>query len=87
MVMDVIYTPAAHRGLKELPKADRARVLEAFDLVGAEHPRRLSFVTELRGKDNAGVWRLRKGDYRAIFRITDTAIEVITVGHRRDIYE
>ena len=82
--MDVIYTPAARRGLKTLPKIDRVRILEAFDLLGAEHPKRLSFVTELRGK--AGMWRLRKGDYRATHRITDTTIEVIAVDHRKDIH-
>ena len=82
--MDVIYEPAALRDLKVLPKADRARILDAFDQLGAEHPRRLPFATEMRGQP--GMWRLRKGDYRAIYRITDTAVEVVAVGHRRDIY-
>jgi mRNA interferase RelE/StbE len=40
---------------------------------------------KLRGKEG---WRIRVGDYRAIYEIDDEAREVIVVdvGHRRDIY-
>ena len=85
MFVDVTYEPDAQKGLKLLPKADRVRMLNALDQVGAEHPKRLSFVTEIKGAE--GMWRARMGDYRAIYRITDAAIEVIAIGHRRDIYE
>jgi mRNA interferase RelE/StbE len=37
----------------------------------------------MKGEDGA---RLRSGDYRVIFRETDDTIEVVAVGHRRDIY-
>ena len=40
---------------------------------------------KLRGKEG---WRIRMGDYRAIYEIDDGAREVLVVdiGHRRDIY-
>ena len=42
-------------------------MLNALDQVGAEHPKRLSFVPEIKGAE--GMWRARKGDHRAICRI------------------
>ena len=82
--MDVTYEPAALRDLRALPKADRARILDAFAQLGVEHPKRFPFTAEMQGRP--GLWRLRKGDYRAIYRITDAAIEVVAVGHGREIY-
>ena len=39
----------------------------------------------LRG-DWEGYWKLRIGDYRIIYRITDGAVEVQYVRHRREAY-
>jgi mRNA-degrading endonuclease RelE of RelBE toxin-antitoxin system len=41
-------------------------------------------VTELVGAD--GLWRLRKGDWRAVFRIHQGDVIVDRVGNRKDIY-
>ena len=83
--MDVTFEPAPRRDLKALPKEDASRIATALEQVAAEHPRRLSFVTEMQGR--LGTWRLRKGDYRAVFRVTGRAIEVIAIGHGREIRE
>jgi mRNA interferase RelE/StbE len=40
-------------------------------------------VAALAGRAGA---RLRVGDYRVIFIETETVVEVVAVGHRRDIY-
>ena len=34
----------------------------------------------------AGYRKLRVGDYRVIFRIVDTEIRILTIGHRREVY-
>lgn len=36
----------------------------------------------------SGIWSLRRGDYRILYRIDDAKrrIEVARVGHRRDVY-
>jgi mRNA interferase RelE/StbE len=41
---------------------------------------------KLKGRD---AWRIRIGDYRAIYEINDgqLIITIITLGHRREIYE
>jgi mRNA interferase RelE/StbE len=41
---------------------------------------------KLRGRD---AWRIHIGDYRAIYEIHDgqLIVTVITIGHRREVYE
>ena len=42
---------------------------------------------KLKGFDN--LWRVRKGDYRAIYSIDDviSLIDIREIGHRKDIYK
>ena len=40
-------------------------------------------VKRLKGSD---LYRLRHGDYRAVFAVTATALEVRAVAHRREVY-
>jgi mRNA interferase RelE/StbE len=37
-------------------------------------------------KGSAGSFRIRIGDYRVLYRITATTVEILSVGHRRDVY-
>ena len=52
----------------------------------AENPRR--FGHALTG-DLKGLWRYRVGDYRIVASIEDAqfVVLVVTVGHRREVYE
>lgn len=34
-----------------------------------------------------GIWSLRVGDYRILFRRTKNAVVVLTVNHRREVYK
>jgi mRNA-degrading endonuclease RelE of RelBE toxin-antitoxin system len=70
--------------MKAMPKADQARIIEALEQVAADPTVRMPFVTEMIGAP--GVWRLRKGDWRAIFVIEGADVVVTRVGHRREIY-
>lgn len=82
--MEVIYETSAVKDLKALPKADAARMMDAIQQVADSHPQRLSFITEMQGMP--GYWRARKGMWRAIYRQTDKAIEVVAVNKRGEIY-
>ncbi len=33
-----------------------------------------------------GFWKLRVADYRIVFKIRDDVVQVIGIGHRKDIY-
>jgi mRNA-degrading endonuclease RelE of RelBE toxin-antitoxin system len=70
--------------LGAMPKPDRKRLLDALEMVANSPSTRFSFVTELVGAD--GLLRLRKGDWRAVFRIHQGDVIVDRVGNRKDIY-
>jgi mRNA interferase RelE/StbE len=82
--VDAIYHLAAVKALKVMPRADADRLRAALRQVAEQHPARLSFVTELVG--GQGSWRLRKGDYRALYRIEGESLIVFEIGHRGEIY-
>jgi len=77
--------------LKELKKLDRyqAKIIIAWiekNLLDCENPR--MYGKPLR-YDRKNEWRYRVGAYRIIADIDDDIIriEIINVGHRRDIYK
>ncbi|HVC62283.1 MAG TPA: type II toxin-antitoxin system RelE/ParE family toxin [Acetobacteraceae bacterium] len=82
--MALIVPPDVLRQLMAIPKRDRERLLKALEMVASEPARRFSFVTEMIGQQ--GVWRLRKGDWRAVFRRRDADVVVDRVGNRREVY-
>lgn len=82
--MALLIEPAAAKELGKLPRADRKRVRDALEHVAADPAIRLPFVTEMAGQP--GLWRLRKGDWRAIYRIEGNDVVVLIVAHRREAY-
>jgi len=81
----------AKNALKELNKLDKTTAALILgwiskNLEGCEDPR-------VRGKgltaNRSGQWRYRVGDYRIIAEIDDgkILILVLSVGHRREVYE
>ena len=82
--MALLFVAAAAREIERMPKADRDRLMQALQAVADEPSRRLPFVTEMAGRP--GEWRLRKGNWRAIYRVEQQDVVVLLVGHRREIY-
>lgn len=88
MKYTVEYTKQAVKELEKLDKYTRKIILLWIDknLQDTEDPR-------IHGKaltaDRAGQWRYRVGDYRIIAKIEDDklVILVITIGHRKEIYD
>lgn len=76
--------PAAVRALKRIDHRDRDRVRGAIALLG-EDPRPPG-ARALRGRPGL---RVRVGDYRIIYTVDDDVlvVAVVTLGHRRDVYE
>jgi mRNA interferase RelE/StbE len=64
-------------------KEDRARVVARIAAL-AEDPRPPG-STKLSGKE---AYRVRQGDYRIVYTVEDESlvVEVVRVGHRRDVY-
>ena len=81
----VFLKPAAERALKTIVQPSLRRIAKAIDHLGNDP--RLSGATALQRE--FGLWRIRVGDYRIIYSIHDAVLTVlvVTVGHRRDVYQ
>lgn len=77
--------PAAVRALSKLDPPVRNRVQGAIALL-AQNPRPPA-ARALRGRPGL---RVRVGDYRVIYTVTDDVllvVVVVTLGHRREVYD
>ncbi|TFC73604.1 plasmid stabilization protein [Cryobacterium sp. TMS1-20-1] len=76
--------PAAVESLRRIDPQDRGRVQGAIALLG-EDPRPPG-ARALQGRDG---YRVRVGSYRIIYTIRNDilVVVVVTVGHRRDVYQ
>ena len=81
----VFLKPAAERALKRIAQPTLRRIAKAIDNRGT-NPRPTG-VTTLRGEP--GLLRIRVGDYRIIYIIRDDVLTVlvVTIGHRREVYQ
>lgn len=79
----ILMLRRAQRELGDIPRDAYPRVKEAIGALTTEpRPRH---AAKLSSRDG---WRMRVGDYRAIYDIDDNArtVTVLHVGHRRDVY-
>lgn len=74
---------SAAKELARLPAVDVRRILQRLRALQDE-PRPAGAV-KLTGRET---WRLRQGDYRILYDVLDhvLVVEVIQVGHRREVY-
>jgi len=79
---EVLASRAAARDIKRLPPETKPRIRVAISALG-EDPR--GRAEKLAAED---AYRVRVGDYRIVFRVDDSAREVLVarVKHRRDVY-
>ena len=81
--MNIIIVPTAKKDLKKLDKLSAEAIFKKLNAVKGNP---LSHIGRLKGSQ---LWKLRVGDYRVLM-VIDTGksiINVIKVGHRRDIYK
>lgn len=84
MAYRVSLKPKAERDLDKLPIQVARRVWNK--LLDLENDPRPHGSVKLAGEDDA--YRIRVGDYRAIYLIDDhqKIVEVVRVAHRREVY-
>lgn len=79
---DIELKPRAINDLRSLPRPEARRVAEKLKLLeqglSGDVKRLTDFTPE---------YRLRVGDYRALFEVEDSKIVVYRIMHRRDAYE
>ena len=82
---EIKWKRSAVKELKQLPKEIIARILRAVEsLANDPFP---AGVKKLVGSNHT--YRIREGDYRVIYDVLSETlvIEVIRVGHRKDVYD
>ena len=84
MAYTIHFTPAAQRQFDRLDSPTQRRVARAIDGL-SENPRHAG-VRKLAQQEN--LWRIRVGNYRAIYEIRDRqlVVVIVTIGHRSDVY-
>ncbi|MGH7903820.1 MAG: type II toxin-antitoxin system RelE family toxin [Candidatus Dormibacteraceae bacterium] len=80
---EVVIAANAERDIRRLAPEVRRRIMAGVTVLetGPRSGKRLTGVL-------GGLWSLRRGDYRVLYRIDDRArrVEVARIGHRRDVY-
>jgi mRNA interferase RelE/StbE len=79
----LFFKKSAERDLRKIPKADLQRITQRIkELAATPRP---SGIEKLAGQDS---YRIRQGDYRIVYTVDDgqKLIEIIKIGHRREVY-
>jgi len=84
MVLGVEFEPRAKKELHWLPQEDKLRVHRKIRAYAADHLSTAHDVVPLRGTTDG--FRLRVGDWRVIFRLSEGTMFVRSVVHRREAY-
>jgi mRNA interferase RelE/StbE len=79
------YHPrVAEDDLQEIPANLRARIAGAIDERLTTEPARYGLPLRATLK---GYWKLRVGDYRIVFKIAGREVWILTIQHRREVYD
>jgi len=84
MTHAVVWAPSARRQLENrIPPPVGAAIWQFINGPLAADPRRVGKPLRF---ELEGLWSARRGDYRVVYKITDDAIQILRVDHRRDVY-
>ena len=80
----IVFARPARKELQALDHTAAIRILKRIEVLAMEP--RPSGVKKLEGA--VDLWRIRVGDWRVVYRISDSKrlVDVIAVRHRRDAY-
>lgn len=83
----LVFHPAAVDFIDNLPsKKLRAQVAKKVEAL-ADHPYPVGCKKLIGIKDGAdSVWRVRSGDYRILYTVGDSEINVLDIDNRKDVY-
>lgn len=86
MTWQIEWDNRARKELRTLDASVQNKILNYLDERVINNPR--NFGRSLVG-DKAGLWRYRVGDYRVVCQLEDDhlVILIVSVGHRKEIYD
>lgn len=82
--MRVSFSKSCLKALRKLPTDELVQIALRLGRY-AESAEAVVDIKALKGEDN--VFRLRHGDYRAVFEIRESEMHIIRIAHRKDVYE
>ncbi|CAM5584729.1 translation repressor RelE [Streptomyces spiroverticillatus] len=83
------FTPHAQRDLLKIPQPDALRVLRRLAELQKAMDQGDTSAFDIKAlQGHSARWRLRIGDYRAVYTVEDgkLILWVLTVANRRDVY-
>lgn len=80
----VVFTNSAEKDINQFSPSVRLSVLQAVKTLEINPFPRGNVIKKLKGSKTP-LYRLRVGDYRVIFRISDKCVEVFAVIDRKDL--
>jgi mRNA interferase RelE/StbE len=82
--MALLIPPAVMKQLAAMPRSDARRLLDRLERIAEAPDERHANVVALAGA--AGSYRVRQGNWRAVFSIEDGDVILDRVAHRREVY-
>jgi mRNA interferase RelE/StbE len=76
----------AVKALKSMPKREAGQMLDRMKAIAADPAEFHPGVIAMQGEP-AGRFRVRQGDWRAVFRVDGADVVVDRIGHRREVYD
>jgi len=80
----LIIPPQVFKQLMNLPRADAKRLLDRLEEIAQAPHERHPNVLPLTGE--TATYRVRQGDWRAVFSIENGDVILDLVAHRREVY-
>lgn len=81
--MNVTLSSRAEKQLRTLPKIDQLAVAQKIRLI-RDLFRAIPQEEKLSGYSN--IYRVRVGNYRIVYRKTQTQLYIVLIRHRKDVY-
>ncbi len=82
MPFKIVWDEKAYDSLNKLEPSISKRILKKVDEL-SENP----FSKDIKRLNGCNDFRLRVGDYRVIFATGQNVIQILKVGHRKNVYE
>ena len=81
---EIFFQPPAERFLKKIDNHLKERIIRKIEELSANPRIGIPLTGNL-----SGLWKLRIGDYRAIYQIFENRVivSVLRIGHRKNVYE
>jgi mRNA-degrading endonuclease RelE of RelBE toxin-antitoxin system len=78
------YTRSAQKAVGAMPKGDAAQLVSRINAYAADAKTPNIDVDSVKGRP--GVYRIRWGRWRALFRVENGEMRIYQIEHRREVY-